>query len=282
MFDEVILSIRPLNEASMAKCQLRLDNLTKPLGSLHSFEHLARKLAGICGLVRPRRLSPRIIVLNGSRRTPGLLEVFAEHVSAGILALDIAADREWNKEYMAEMVERGIQTARLAASEGALAIGAGMVGELEPAVASIIRDWNRQGFSDPMAGLLAIGSPEVAGLTGVFLGAAAGGAAVVPDGLAASAAAWVATSLAPQMQDYLVGSLASSDPIHAAILDRLGIPGYLNLGMNVGEGVGAALGISLLQASLHVLNDMKTFGEAEVHVAEDGPGALVQNRNVRD
>ena len=61
---------------------------------------------------------------------------------------------------------------------------------------------------------------------------------------------------------------------------KLKVP--LTLGMNLGEGTGAALGISLLKASMHILNDMRTFGEAEVSVAEDGPGALVQKQEVRD
>ena len=46
--------------------------------------------------------------------------------------------------------------------------------------------------------------------------------------------------------------------------------------------VGAVLGISLIHAALHVLNDMKTFGEVAVSVAEDGPGALVQDPSVKD
>ena len=42
------------------------------------------------------------------------------------------------------------------------------------------------------------------------------------------------------------------------------------------------MGMSIIKASLHVLNDMKTFGEAEVAVAQDGPGALKQTKDVKD
>ena len=59
---------------------------------------------------------------------------------------------------------------------------------------------------------------------------------------------------------------------------RLDLKAHLDVDLNLGEGTGAVLGISLLKASMHVLNDMRTFGEAEVPVAEDGPGALVQKR----
>ena len=54
------------------------------------------------------------------------------------------------------------------------------------------------------------------------------------------------------------------------------------LGLTKQSLFGAVLGISLIHAALHVLNDMKTFGEAAVSVAEDGPGALVQDPSVKD
>ena len=38
-------------------------------------------------------------------------------------------------------------------------------------------------------------------------------------------------------------------------------------------GLVASLGFGLVEASLHVLNDMRTFAETRVAVASDGPGA---------
>ena len=126
------------------------------------------------------------------------------------------------------------------------------------------------------------GSFELAGLVGVMLGAAASGAAIVLDGATTSAAALLACQMAPLVRERLVGSHFSAEPLQAEILELTDLPAYLYLGMNVGEGVGAVLGISLIHAALHVLNDMKTFGEAAVSVAEDGPGALVQDPSVKD
>ena len=51
--------------------------------------------------------------------------------------------------------------------------------------------------------------------------------------------------------------------------------------MNCDDGTGAAMGMSLIDASLHVLNDMKTFGAAEVAIAQDGPGALKQSKAIK-
>lgn len=129
---------------------------------------------------------------------------------------------------------------------------------------------------DPWDILRKLASFEIAGLIGVILGAAAAKAAVVLDGLLASAAALIAIKLAPQAKAYLIGTHEVPGPAHKEALAILGLPAYLELDLTIGQGVGAALGISLLCASLHMLNDMMTFNEAKVAVAEDGPGAVKQ------
>ena len=136
--------------------------------------------------------------------------------------------------------------------------------------------------SDPIDILRKVGGFDIAGLVGVILGAAASGAAVVLDGMITSAAALIAVQIAPTVKEYLIGSHFSVEPAHQEALALLDIPAYLQLDMNIGDGTGAALGMSIITAALHVLNDMKTFGEAEVAVAQDGPGALRQNKNVKD
>ena len=44
-------------------------------------------------------------------------------------------------------------------------------------------------------------------------------------------------------------------------------------------GIGGLLGLEIVRAALHVINDMKTFSEANVAVAIDGAGA---GRQVRE
>ena len=281
MFEETIAAIKPLNESAMTRCQIRLDNLTKPLDSLYAFEHLARKMAGITGNPRPGELYPKVFLINGSLRTPGMLDIFAGHVLAKIHEFDIC-DSSLNKQQCVKLVEQGMEMALAATAAGTRAIGIGMVGRLSPAVSSEIQAWFCNGDEDPVCLLTRMGMPELAAMTGIVLGSAAGGAAVVLDDLSTTAAALVAIRMAPQVMDYLVGSHFAAERTHAEALQLMDLPAYLYLGMNVGEGMGAALGISMLQASLHVLNDMKTFAEAEVHIAEDGPGALVQSKECRD
>ena len=41
MIEQIIASVGPMDAAALERCQRRLDNLTKPLGSLHHLEFLA-------------------------------------------------------------------------------------------------------------------------------------------------------------------------------------------------------------------------------------------------
>ena len=279
MLAENIAAIQPLNESAMEKCRTRLDNLTKPLGSLGSFEDLALKMAGITGQPRLRELHPRLVVIGGNRRTPGVLDVFARHVGAEIVAVDETAVAEVNAPTLTEALNRGLLVGTAAKAR---VVGLGMAGEFSPAAFAAVSAWFRDGDGEWTGVLQQAGSLELAEMTGVILGAAAGGAVVVLDGLATGLAALIAVRLAPLAKEYLMASHFAAEPAHAEVLRLLDLPAYLYLGLNFGEGVGSALGISLLQASLHMLNDMKTFGEAQVHVAEDGPGSLVQNPAIRD
>jgi len=61
----LIDSISPLDEAAMAAAQHRLDQLTKPPGSLGKLEHLARQLAGITGEITPSLDKKAVIVMAG-------------------------------------------------------------------------------------------------------------------------------------------------------------------------------------------------------------------------
>lgn len=357
MLDGLIAAIKPLDLGAMEACQLRLDNLTKPLGSLHGLEQLACRLAGITGDPRPRKLKKCIILAaadHGVARegvsaypqevTPQMvmnfcrggaaINVFAKHAGAELVLVDvgvaadlpeipglrrekiaygtgnIAAGPAMTREQALQAVAVGVRIAREEMTRGVRVIGLGEmgIGNTTPSTAIIacyagrpVRDLTGQGTGvsgtglerkakiieqalavnrpdpqDPIDVLAKVGGLEIAALAGVALAAAAGGAAVVLDGIITGAAALVATQLAPGVREYLIGSHFSCEPAHKAALSLMDIPAYLHLDMRLGEGTGAALGITLIDAGLHVLNDMKTFGEAQVAVAQDGPGALRQ------
>jgi nicotinate-nucleotide--dimethylbenzimidazole phosphoribosyltransferase len=117
---------------------------------------------------------------------------------------------------------------------------------------------------DPIGVLAAVGGFDIGGLCGFFLGAAAQRLPVVVDGFITCAAVLVAHALAPQVRDYLFFSHLSAESGHARMLDFLGAEPLLSLGMRLGEGSGAALGINLLETSVRIYTEMATFEEAAV------------------
>jgi nicotinate-nucleotide--dimethylbenzimidazole phosphoribosyltransferase len=123
---------------------------------------------------------------------------------------------------------------------------------------------NRPDAGDPLGVLAAVGGFEIAGLVGVVLAGAARRVPVVLDGFIATAAALVAARLAPAVRDYLIAAHRSTEPGHVRLLEALGLTPYLELGMRLGEGTGAALGIGLLRAALACYREMATFKEAGV------------------
>ncbi len=118
--------------------------------------------------------------------------------------------------------------------------------------------------TDPIDVLAKVGGFEIAGITGLILGAAAHRIPVVLDGFIAGAAALIAAGLQPICRQYLVASHLSAERGHQAALDRLGVKPLLDLGLRLGEGTGACLGIGLLYASVKLLTQMATFDEAGV------------------
>jgi nicotinate-nucleotide--dimethylbenzimidazole phosphoribosyltransferase len=123
---------------------------------------------------------------------------------------------------------------------------------------------NRPDPGDPLGVLAALGGLEIAGLVGVILAGAARRAPVVLDGFIATAAAVVAARLAPAARGYLIAAHRSAEPGHVRLLEALGLAPYLELGMRLGEGTGAALGIGLVRAALACYREMATFKDAGV------------------
>ena len=123
---------------------------------------------------------------------------------------------------------------------------------------------NQPAGGDPLDVLGKVGGFELGGLAGVMLGAAAQRIPVVIDGFISGAAALIACGLCPGLEDFLIASHVSAEPGHRAILRHLGLRPLLDLGMRLGEGTGACLGIFLCEAACRLLDEMATFGEAGV------------------
>jgi nicotinate-nucleotide--dimethylbenzimidazole phosphoribosyltransferase len=128
---------------------------------------------------------------------------------------------------------------------------------------------NREQAAEPLGALAALGGLEIAGLVGVIMEAAARRRPVLIDGFIATAAALVATALAPGCKDFMIAAHRSRELGHAASLAALGLRPLLDLDLRLGEGTGALMALPLLRAAVSLLNQMATFEEAGVSGRDD-------------
>lgn len=127
---------------------------------------------------------------------------------------------------------------------------------------------NQPDAKDAIDVLLKVGGFEVGGLAGVILAAAAKKVPVILDGFITGAAALIAYQLAPKVKDYMIAAHCSVEKGHKRILEHLGLQPILDLNLRLGEGTGAALGLTLVEASIKILTEMATFEGAGVSEKE--------------
>ncbi len=137
---------------------------------------------------------------------------------------------------------------------------------LERKIAAIQRALavNRPDPSDGLDVLAKVGGFEIGGLAGAILAAAAQRRPVVIDGFISTAAAMIAASLEPQVRQYLIAAHTSMERGHHLMMEWLQVKPLLDLQMRLGEGTGAVLAISLVEAACKTLCEMATFSEAGV------------------
>jgi nicotinate-nucleotide--dimethylbenzimidazole phosphoribosyltransferase len=128
---------------------------------------------------------------------------------------------------------------------------------------------NQPDTKDSLDVLAKVGGFEIAGLVGAILAAVAHRKPVVIDGFISTAAAMIAVSLAPRARDYLFSAHRSQELGHKIMLEWLGFEPLLDLQMRLGEGTGAVLAISIIEAASKTLSEMATFSEAGVSDKED-------------
>jgi len=131
----------------------------------------------------------------------------------------------------------------------------------------VIRDAlaiNESCLVTPMSTLAAVGGLEIAGMCGVILGAAASAVPVVVDGFISSAAALVACRLCPTVNDYLFFSHLSAEAGHTPFMTAMQARPLLQFDMRLGEGTGAALAMTVIDAALKIYTEMATFSNAGI------------------
>lgn len=343
---EIIQKIKPINFKLMEKAQEKIDNLTKPQGSLGKLEDFAKKIVGISGNLSPVIKRKVIFVMAGDHgvaqekvsafpqevtfqmvynfiRGGAAVNVLAKHIGAEILVVDMGVAKEFPPEkglivkkiaYGTKNIAKGPAMSKEEAERAIIAgievfedrlsrkgidiLGIGEMGiaNTTPSSAivacltkskveevtgrgtgidenqlknkiSVIKQVIEANHPNPEDGLdvlSKIGGFEIGGLVGCILAAASHRVPIVIDGFISCASALIAIKLAPLTRDYIFASHNSVEKGHKIALKYIGKVPMFDLGMRLGEGTGAALGISFIEAGVKILTQMATFTDAGV------------------
>ena len=343
--NEVIAEIEDLDSDLMGKAQERLDNLTKPQGSLGRLEELAKLIVGITRKESPTLKNKVIFTLAGDHGvteegvsafpkevTPQMvynflkggagINVLANHVGARVVVVDagVAVGLEphpdlvikkinygtknmtkgpaMTREEAIRSIESGIEVFENELKKGIDIVGTGDmgIGNTTPssAIAAVFTgksietltgkgagvddkglknkieiikralEVNKPDPKDAIDVLSKIGGFEIGGLAGIILAAASRRIPVVIDGFISGAAALVAYHLEPKVKDYMLAGHCSVERGHKIILDHMGLKPILDLDLRLGEGTGAALSMSIIDAGVKIMTQMATFKSAGV------------------
>ena len=120
---------------------------------------------------------------------------------------------------------------------------------------------NKPDPADAVDVISKVGGLDIAGMTGVYLGASFRRIPVVIDGFISSVAALAAKRINPITLEYMFPSHLSAEKGGGLALERLGLKPYLDLDMRLGEGSGAVLALNIIEAAARAIKQMKTFDE---------------------
>jgi nicotinate-nucleotide--dimethylbenzimidazole phosphoribosyltransferase len=345
LLNATLARIKPVDPELLAAAQAKLDNKTKPLGSLGRIEEFGRRVAAISGTMKPdlakkviftfagdhgvveegisafpKEVTPQMVMnfLNGGAG----VNVLARHAGAEVRVVDMGVDFDFeevpglidrkvaygtknlargpamNRSEAVVALEAGIALAVGAKSEGVALLGTGDmgIGNTTPSSAIIaafsgipVRELTHRGTgindealekkilaieqgltvnrpdpADPLDVLAKVGGFEIAGIAGLVLGAAAAGIPVVVDGFISTAGALIASELHPSVKEYIFAAHKSVEIGHTFMLERMQAEPILDLQLRLGEGTGAALAMTLIEAGAKVLCEMASFEEAGV------------------
>lgn len=113
--------------------------------------------------------------------------------------------------------------------------------------------------NDPVDILAKLGGYDIGAIAGVFIAGAAHDIPVVIDGIISAAGALLAYSLQPACKDYMFPSHIAKENGNRVAVEAMGLKGYLDLDMRLGEGSGCPLFFQIMDASLACMNQMSKF-----------------------
>ena len=122
--------------------------------------------------------------------------------------------------------------------------------------------------ADPLTVLQTVGGLDIAGLTGVCIGAGIFHIPVVLDGVISMVAGLLAQRLIPGTARYLIPSHKGKEPAVEKLLEALQIDPVIHADMALGEGTGAVMMLSLLDMALCIYQGKTLFSDIQVEQYE--------------
>ncbi|MBZ9658013.1 nicotinate-nucleotide--dimethylbenzimidazole phosphoribosyltransferase [Mesorhizobium sp. ESP-6-4] len=119
-------------------------------------------------------------------------------------------------------------------------------------------------LSDPLKIAATLGGRELAAILGATLAARKNNVPVLLDGFVCTAAAAPLARLHPTGLAHTIAAHVSAEAGHRRLLEALGLPPLLDLGMRLGEGSGACLAVNIVRSALECHAKMASFAEAGV------------------
>lgn len=112
--------------------------------------------------------------------------------------------------------------------------------------------------------LRTLGGFDIAGMTGLFIGAAKNRTPIVIDGVISSVAALLAEGIVPGCRDYMIPSHRGRESGNMAALKELGLEPFINGNMALGEGTGALMLFPVLDLVLDYYLQGAKFSDYQI------------------
>lgn len=119
----------------------------------------------------------------------------------------------------------------------------------------------RFGQEETLRILQTVGGLDIAGITGVYIGAALYHLPVVMDGVISAVAALSAERLKPGVKEFIIPSHRSKEPAMEPLLKELGLLPVIDGAMALGEGTGAVMMFALLDAAMSLYRGAGDFSQ---------------------
>ena len=255
--------IPELSMTAREACCYRLDNLTKPIQSLGYLEEIVLQLASVSNNKRPTLYSNAAMLVFStyylSPKQQLVTAAFTEHSKITPLIANLSSDLT---PITAFKLGHKLTAEKAAdCSIISLAVAYNHTTELKN---FLLNDDNSLKYS-PLEFLSRLPHPLqiiAAAFSGSIVAAAENHCLVILDDEVTEIIARYAVATNPALEPYLL-HLSSN---------------IIQLRTNIGGGMINSLGLDVIRAALHMFNDMKTFAEAQVAVANDGLGRNRQTR----